>query len=173
MAIFSKHEVLTGDSRLIPEIAKAINEKFTNEGFEVFMDSLISGGYDISITKSNVFKAVLGMKTALKVTLQPHPGGISFEANVGIFGQQAIPTVISMFFFWPVILTQIWGLIEQSKLDDEALSICKDAMLNSAYFTDLINTESYQSKLKYCTECGAKIKADAKFCPECGVRIIS
>ena len=32
---------------------------------------LISGGYDISITKGNMFKAVLGMKTALKVHIYP------------------------------------------------------------------------------------------------------
>lgn len=171
MAVFSKHEILSGDSRIIPEISKAMNEYFTNEGYEVITDSLISGGCDISITKGNLFKAVLGMKTALKVTLTPFPSGIEFEANVGIFGQQAIPTVISMFFFWPVLISQIWGLIEQSKLDDKALEICKDTIMQKAYSPRLIESENPQTRFRFCTECGTKLQATAKFCPECGMKI--
>ena len=80
---------------LIPAIANRIQEEFQNESYEVSMDALSSGGYDISITKGGVFKAVLGMKTALKVTLFPQDSNIHFEAGVGIWGQQAIPTVIA------------------------------------------------------------------------------
>ena len=121
MGTFNTKKTLYGTASIIPEIATAIRDDFAKEGYEVSMDALSSGGYDISITKGGLFKAVLGMKTALKITLIPFDGKIRFEAGVGIFGQQAIPTVISMFFFWPVLLTQIWGLIAQSKLDDRAL----------------------------------------------------
>lgn len=172
MAIFSKHEIISGDSKLIPEIAQSIKEGFQIDGYEVSSDSLISGGYDISITKGNIFKAVLGMKTALKVTLTPHSNGILFEANVGIFGQQAIPTVISMFFFWPVLLSQIWGLVEQSKLDDKALTICKNTILKNAFSTKLIEYDNIQTKIRFCTECGAKLQPGTKFCPECGAKLI-
>ena len=121
MATFSTKKILYASSSLIPTIADRIREEFQNDGYEVAMDALSSGGYDISITKGGIFKAVLGMKTALKVTLLPQDNNIHFEAGVGIWGQQAIPTVISMLFFWPVLITQIWGMVEQSKLDDKAL----------------------------------------------------
>ena len=55
--------------------------------------------HDISITKGGLFKAVLGMKTALKVTLLPQGTEVSFEAGVGIWKQQAVPTIISMLIF--------------------------------------------------------------------------
>lgn len=181
MAIFSKREILVGDTRLIPVMAKALEEGFRFDGFDVASTSLISGGYDISITKGNIFKAVLGMKTALKVTLMPHSSGILFEANVGIFGQQAIPTVISMFFLWPVLITQIWGMVEQSKLDDKALSICKDTLLRSMVSSQPSSASSFysapnassasQSSTRFCTQCGAKISSTAKFCPECGAKL--
>mgnify|MGYP003301652503 CR=1 FL=1 len=116
---------------MIPTIANRIQEEFLNDGYEVAMDALSSGGYDISITKGGVFKAVLGMKTALKVTLLPQGSNIHFEAGVGIWGQQAIPTVISMLFFWPVLITQILGMVEQSKLDDKALDIAKEWMIEN------------------------------------------
>lgn len=165
MATFSTTKILYGSTSLIPTIANRIQEEFQNEGYEVAMDALSSGGYDISITKGGVFKAVLGMKTALKVTLIPQGSNIYFEAGVGIWGQQAIPTVISMFFLWPVLITQIWGIVEQSKLDDKALDIAMDVVCmnnnNGAGATT-------SSGSKFCTRCGTQNAESANFCCGCG-----
>ena len=164
MATFSTKVMLGGSPALISEIASKIAADFRNNGYEVAADSLSSGGCDISITKGGAFKAVLGMKTALKVTLLPHGNLISFEAGVGIWGQQAIPTVISMFFFWPVLITQIWGMIEQSKLDDRALEIANDVIAQSAASLPASSVGGG----KYCTKCGAENSSTARFCGSCG-----
>ncbi len=164
MATFSTKVMLGGSPALISEIASNIAADFRNNGYEVATDSLSSGGCDISITKGGAFKAVLGMKTALKVTLLPHGNLISFEAGVGIWGQQAIPTVISMFFFWPVLITQIWGMIEQSKLDDRALEIANDVIAQSAASIPASSVGGG----KYCTKCGAENSSTARFCGSCG-----
>lgn len=165
MGTFSKKKILYGSSSLIPTMANRIQEQFQNDGFEVAMDALSSGGYDISITKGGFFKAVLGMKTALKVTLLPQGNNIHFEAGVGIWGQQAIPTVISMLFFWPVLITQIWGMVEQSKLDDKALEIAQDVIMMN-HHGETSTTTSVGSK--FCTECGTKNTEIANFCCGCG-----
>ena len=125
MSTFSTKKILYGSASLIPEIAVQIKDAFVRDGYEVRYEALSSGGYDISITKGGFFKTVLGMKTALKVSLLPGDGDIMFEAGIGIWGQQVIPLVISMFFFWPVLLTQSWGLAQQAKLDDKALEIAE------------------------------------------------
>ncbi len=166
MGTFSTKKILYGSSSLIPTIANRIQEEFQNEGYEVAMDALSSGGYDISITKGGIFKAVLGMKTALKVTLLPQGNNINFEAGVGIWGQQAIPTVISMLFFWPVLITQIWGMVEQSKLDDKALDIAKDVVSMNNNNNGVALTGSIGSK--YCTSCGTQNAGSANFCCGCG-----
>ena len=121
MAKYNTKKLLQAHPSQITTIAEAIKNHFEGEGYEVQVDDLMSGGKDISITKGGVFMAVLGMRSALKVTLTPQAEGVLFDAGVGIFGQQAIPTIITLFFFWPVLLTQIWGLIQQSSLDDKAL----------------------------------------------------
>ena len=90
MATFNTKKILLGSASLIPAIATRIQEEFQKDGYEVAMDALSSGGYDISITKGGVFKAVLGMKTALKVTLLPQDGNINFEAGIGIWGHYLI-----------------------------------------------------------------------------------
>ena len=169
MATFSTKKTLYGSTSLIPTIANRIQEEFQNDGYEVSMDALSSDGYDISITKGGVFKAVLGMKTALKVTLLPQDNNIHFEAGIGIWGQQAIPTVISMLFFWPVLITQIWGMVEQSKLDDKALEIAQDVICMNNH----VGFSATGTNLggKFCTNCGASVSEQAKFCPECGTKL--
>ena len=167
MATFNTKETLLASPSLIPSIAANIQEAFVGEGYEVSMDALSSGGYDISITKGGLFKAVLGMKTALKVTLLPQDGNIYFEAGVGIWGQQAIPTVISMLFFWPVIITQIWGLIEQSQIDDKALQIAHSVIDNAPA---QLSPEEHSTTI-YCTACGAPNTYPANYCCNCGTKL--
>ena len=169
MATFSTKKILYGSTSLIPTIANRIQEEFQNDGYEVAMDALSSGGYDISITKGGIFKAVLGMKTALKVTLLPQGNNIHFEAGVGIWGQQAIPTVISMLFFWPVLITQIWGMVEQSKLDDKALEIAQDVICMNNHEGSPHSDNNGESK--FCTKCGTKLDGSSKFCSNCGTRL--
>lgn len=165
MAIYSKKKLLAASVSQIPQMAEAIRKDFESDGFEVNVDNLISGGCDISVTKGGMFKAVLGMRSALKITLVPQTDGVLFDANVGIYGQQAVPTVISMLFFWPVIITQIWGLVEQSQLDDRALKVAEKVVGSSSVAT------TASESCKFCTNCGSRISASAKFCPECGEKL--
>lgn len=163
MAAFNTKKVLYGSPSLIPVIANELQTKFQADGYEVTMDALSSGGYDISITKGGVFKAILGMKTALKITLLPQNGNIHFEAGVGIFGKQVVPTLIMWYVAWPVLLTQIWGLVQQSKLDDKALEIAENIVYKN---NNSAASANYGSK--FCTGCGTKNVESANFCSGCG-----
>ena len=174
MSTFSTKKILYGSASLIPEIAVQIKYAFVRDGYEVRYEALSSGGYDISITKGGFFKTVLGMKTALKVSLLPGDGDIMFEAGIGIWGQQVIPLVISMFFFWPVLLTQSWGLAQQAKLDDKALEIAervvyaKGASSCGATAVSADPLPSVSDGVRFCTSCGTRNPAGAKFCCGCG-----
>lgn len=175
MATFSKKKLLAAAPNQIVQIADSIRREFESDGFEVNVEELYSGGCDISITKGSIFKAVLGMKSALKVKLIPQNDGVLFDAGVGIFGQQAIPTVISMFIFWPVLLTQIWGLVQQSSMDDRALAAAERALSVNASRTS--NAYSSVSATDagvhdtFCPFCGKPVPTEAKFCPFCGKQI--
>ena len=174
MGTFNTQKLIYGDPSLIPVIASRIETSFTAEGYTVTNQSLMSGVSDISITKGGIFKAVLGMKTALKVTLRPQAGGIMFNAGIGIFGQQVIPTMIMMFVAWPVVLTQIWGLVQQSKLDDKALAIAEEVVHSATPSHGYSAPQSPRTSAtgrRFCTGCGCEVPPDAAFCPNCGKKL--
>lgn len=171
MGTFNTNAILKGNPSLIPAMADRICQVFAVDGYEVNRDNLMSGGVDISVTKGGFFKAVLGMKTALKITLVPRDNAIAFEAGVGIFGQQAIPTIIMLFFAWPVLLTQIWGLVQQADLDDKALAAAQSVIDEAGPATCSgfgSTTPSPSGCAKFCTNCGTKLPDNARFCSNCG-----
>ncbi len=168
MATFNTHKLINADSSLIPSMANKITIHFKTEGYDVDVKVSDLGTYDISLTKGGMFKAVLGLKTALKVTLKPESNGVSFDAGIGIFGQQLIPTVVMLFVAWPVVLTQVWGLVQQSNLDDTALMLAESVVPSSP----VLNVPSQQSTSHlFCQHCGGKHDAGMKFCPNCGARL--
>lgn len=169
MAIFSTEKILNANPSLIPTIADAIVSDFQADGFTAKCDNYAGDVYDISLAKGSVFKAVMGMKSALKVTLTPNGNSIHIKAGVGIFGQQAIPTAITMFVFWPMLIPQIWGLVQQSKLDDRAIAIAERIAAENASPS---YAQSTTTASMFCPNCGSKVNGNVNFCPNCGSKII-
>lgn len=165
MGLFKSEATFDVPTYLIPSIVSNVCDDLTKEQYEVKSEILVSGGAYISITKGNVFKAVIGLKTALKINITPQ-GNNAFlvEASVGIFGQQAIPTAISMLIAWPILIPQIWGLIQQSKLDDHVIELIRE------------NVNKHQSTATeeaglYCSHCGHKLSMGDQFCGGCGGKL--
>mgnify|MGYP005946685763 CR=1 FL=1 len=86
MGLFKTNKLLDASPSMIPQISEAIETEFRKDGYEVTAQKLMYGGKEISITKGGLFKAILGLKTALKIKLVPQEGRIAFGAGVGIFG---------------------------------------------------------------------------------------
>ena len=128
MGAFTTKKTLYGNASQIPAVAEQIRQAFAADGYEVRIDNPATG-QEIYIAKGGFVKAALGLRSALKVTMKPaRDGNINFEAGVSIFKQQLVPTVITMCFFSPVVIAQIWGMIKQSKLDEKAVAIAERAL---------------------------------------------
>ena len=128
MGAFTTKKTLYGNASQIPSVAEKIRKAFVAEGYEVRVDNP-DCGQEIYITKGGLFKAALGLRSALKVIMKPsRDGNINFEAGVSVLKQQFVPTVITMCFFSPVVIAQIRGMIKQSKLDEKAVAIAERAL---------------------------------------------
>ena len=141
-------------------VAQELMERFQAQGYDVARVQTATRGWDISIGKGGTFKAVLGLKTALKLLITPLDGSTSVHLSVGIFGLQAVPAVISLLVAWPVLLTQIWGIVQQRQLDHAVLEAVEASLRSHA--------AASAPGQHFCTECGATINPGAHFCQGCG-----
>lgn len=168
MSIFQSVRVVPCAVRDLAPVASATMRHFESQGYEVAGQETLIRGWDISIHKGGTFKAVVGMKTALKIEIHPAEHAVTVRASVGIFGQQAVPTAISMLIFWPILLTQLWGLVRQSKLDDEALGVVEANLRAAAAASGSVPVAAGG---KYCDQCGGALRGGERFCPSCGARL--
>src|SRR5215216_3133261 len=112
---------------LVP-VAQDVMHHFEEQDFEVTETNIPTGGVQVSIRKGGTFKAIIGMKSALNIKIEPVANGTTVDAGVGIFGQQAIPTAITLLVFWPVIIAQVWNMAQEAKLDEEALDVAEESL---------------------------------------------
>jgi hypothetical protein len=109
-------------------VAQEVMRHFERQDYEVTETNIPTGGVQVSIRRGGTFKAIIGMKTALNIKIEPVEGGTKVDAGVGIFGQQAIPTMITALVFWPVIISQVWNMAQEAKLDEEAIGVAEESL---------------------------------------------
>ena len=109
-------------------VAQEVMGHFEDRDYEVTETHIPTGGVQVSIRRGGTFKAIIGMKTALNIRIEPQANGTTVEAGVGIFGQQAIPTAITLLVFWPVIIAQVWNMAQEANLDEEALRVAEESL---------------------------------------------
>ncbi len=128
MATFRNEKTIdvTLDQAGLQAVAADVANHFEGQEYEVDSSLLEDReGWMVSITRGGFFRTVLGQKTALNVSIWSTADGTNLDADIGLFKSQAIPTLITVFIFWPVILGQIWGLVKESKIDDEAIEVAE------------------------------------------------
>lgn len=174
MGVFKSERRIWTEVTDLEPVAVHLANHFTARGYEVVHQQTAIGAWDIDITRTGVFRTISGMRTALKVRIEPEPGSVVARAGIGILGQQALPTVLSMLVFWPVLVGQVWGAVQSSKVDDEALRVIEEALAR----TDPSNASDPSAPVavagapaqrpgSFCGDCGAAATG-GRFCTGCG-----
>ena len=165
---FTSTKVFRVSPNRIPDMARTLEIELRKDGYDTRNDMLLGGDVIVSVTKGGLFKSVIGMKTALKVELRAEDGNVFAKTSVGIWGQQIVPTVIMLLWFWPVLITQIWGLVQQSRLDTRVMEILAKAAEKEPEAVGATSCEA-DSPARFCSECGKPITGN--FCANCGVKV--
>lgn len=168
MSAFKSQKVIETTLTDFTNVASDVKAHFIKHGYAVEV-SETAGGYFISLTKGGLFKAVLGMKTALNIDIKTTVDAVTVQAQVGIFGQQIVPSLIVWFVAWPVLLTQISGMVKQAMLDNEAISVVEKAI--SKYENSVASSSTVTPSKLFCTVCGTNALLGAKFCVACGTKL--
>ncbi len=129
-------------------VAHDVMRHFESQDYEVSETPIPTGGVQVSIRRGGTFKAIIGMKTALNIKIEPQANGTRVEAGVGVFGQQAIPTAITLLVFWPVIITQVWNHGTRGRVGRGGFGSCRREP-ESSFFE---RTEWGNCRVTACTE---------------------
>lgn len=131
MSLFSGFET----TRIVPvtlsdlsPVVQDVMAHFRQQEYEVSSFQKAGGGWRVDITKGGIFQTIIGTKTALNIDIDPVVDGTRISASVGLFELQGVPTVITLFVFTPVIIGQIIGLVQQEKLDNEAVDVAEQSL---------------------------------------------
>ena len=128
MGTFSSSKTFSYVVEDLAPVSRDVMRHFESQDFEVTETNIPTGGTQVSIRKGGTFKAIIGMKTALNIKIEPVANGTTVDAGVGIFDQQAVPTAITLLIFWPVLIAQVWNMAHESKLDEEALDVAEESL---------------------------------------------
>lgn len=186
MGVFNTQKFVYTNLKDVSLVSLDTKTHFERKGYQVKVMPQTNGCM-LSISKGGAFKKAMGMQMALNIEITVFQNGIDVSAKVGIFGQQAIATAVSMLVAWPVLITQTVGMIQQSSLDDEAVNVIENAI--HAHEKDSSQIIPTQAEIKpiepdvkqlnsnttgelplFCSRCGTKFEGDAAFCPKCGNR---
>ena len=144
----------------IPSAVNAIKTVFEAEGFEFEKKSGTLSKTVIEVTKGDLVRQAIGLKQGLQITFEHDGQYVNVEAKGIVVKNQLIASAITLFVTWPVLIPQIIGLINQSKLDEKAIAVIDSAF--ASYNTD--NGE-------FCTCCGARVSNGETHCPHCGAAL--
>src|SRR3712207_9011146 len=116
----------------VAPVAQDVMRHFEEQDYEVTETNIPMGGAQVSIRRGGTFKAIIGMKTALNVKIEPVSNGTTVEAGGGGFGQPGNPTAITLLGFWAVIIAPGWDKAQKGKLDGKGLGIAEERLKGHA-----------------------------------------
>lgn len=197
---FKSEKLITTSLGDIEPVARDIEEHFLAGGYQVDTQSTDAGSWTVDIHQGGRFKAIVGLKTALKIILQFDAGGIRIYAGIGIFGRKAAPMLVGMAAVRaalagagavvsvvgiPLLLAQAWGLIKQSKLDSQAITVAQrsirahETLVSDSPATpggdrpasDSGAVSGETAVVANCGNCMDDLSPNAAFCGGCGVSV--
>ena len=157
-------------------IEKDFRDHFELNGYTVESENTATGLF-LSMTKGGTFQKVAGLQTGLNINIRTEGDRIVVSMEVGAFGKRILPTAIGLLVAWPLLLPEIYGLIQQNKLDEEAYRIIGEAIkkydgtASAPVAVTQVVSEPEAEAFAFCTACGAKVPADSAFCLKCGAKI--
>jgi len=128
MGAFSSSRTVPHVVEDLSAVAQDVMRHFEDQDYEVTETHIPTGGVQVSIRRGGTFKAIIGLRSALNIRIEPVANGTRVDAGVGIFGQQAIPTAITLLVFWPVLVAQVWNMAQEANLDEEALRVAEESL---------------------------------------------
>jgi hypothetical protein len=137
MSVFKSETLIPISVSDLGPVAQELAEHFKNRNYQVECAETEDQKWEVGITRGGKFKSISGLKSALKVELEPLPRGTMVRTGAGVFGKQAAVTAVTLVIWWPLAIAPVWGMIVQAGLDKEAVRVVEVSLKRSQRLSDL------------------------------------
>ncbi len=148
-------------------LAHRLEDTFRDEGYKV---QEIGSGDDIAvqIKKGTTKKALVGMDQAITVRMQRQGNQTTVSVGQAKWADKVGVEVIGAMVFWPLMIPATYGVYEQHTLPKRVV----DAVNEFASATGANPSNSKESLMVDCSNCGVINSADTETCSACGRPLI-
>ena len=196
MSVFKSETLIPISVTDLGPVAEELAEHFRNRNYQVECAETADQKWEVGITRGGKFKSIAGLKSAMKVELEPLPRGTMVRTGAGVFGKQAAVTAVTLLVWWPLAIAPVWGMIVQAGLDKEAVRVIEVNLRRAQRLSDLsasdvtstggssssgvagqaepqqrtqpVQNAAPATAVAFCGGCGTQLEASAQFCGNCG-----
>jgi hypothetical protein len=188
MSVFKSETLIPIGVTDLGPVAEELAEHFRHRNYQVECTETEDRKWEVGITRGGKFKSIAGLKSAMKVELEPLLRGTMVRTGAGVFGKQAAVTAVTLVIWWPLAIAPVWGMIVQAGLDKEAVRVIEVSLKRAQRLSDLsagdassagdfsasptVTTAADRTAptavAAFCTGCGTQLEPSAQFCGTCG-----
>jgi hypothetical protein len=137
VSVFKSETVIPISVTDLGPVAQELAEHFKQRSYQVECTETSDRKWEVGITRGGKFKSIAGLKSAMKIELEPLPRGTMVRAGAGLFGKQAAVTAVTVVIWWPLAIAPIWGMIREAGLDNEAVRVIEVSLKRAQRLGDL------------------------------------
>jgi hypothetical protein len=137
MSVFKSETLIPVSVTDLGPVAEELAEHFRHRNYQVECAETEDRKWEVGITRGGKFKSISGLKSAMKVELEPLSRGTMVRTGAGVIGKQAAVTAVTLVIWWPLAIAPVWGMIVQAGLDKEAVRVIEVSLKRAQRLSDL------------------------------------
>lgn len=191
MVFMADRRVYSAPGIDVRSLADAISNWFKARDFETQIMMAPGGGYMIQARQPSGWRSVLGLSSALLVTLIPKGDGLEVTTAAAKWADKVAVGAVGLVIH-PLLITAGYGAWKQSRLPDEIFEMISLYLPRSAEQTipvtgpaagstvqestgpsrdAVVNTPASASSSASCPSCGHPASSGASYCSNCGAKL--
>jgi len=158
------------------ELASVVSDWFQNQKFETQILEAPGGGLVVQARQPEAWRSILGMSSALNVTMTPQGENLVVQMGAAKWVDKAAVGAVGVLLFWPALIPAAYGAWKQKQLPNQVFQLI-DQYVATGQVPVIPPAPAPAKKAPaptaapsglQCPSCGKPVREGAKFCDNCG-----
>lgn len=157
----------------IRELADVVSNWFQSQQFEAQILEAPGGGLVVQARQPEAWRSILGMSSALNVTMIPQGDNLMVQMGAAKWVDKAAVGAVGLLLFWPALIPAAYGAWKQKQLPNQVFQLIDQYVATGQVpvvgpVPVAAPAPTPVPSAARCPSCGQPVRAGAKFCDNCG-----